>query len=289
MKLNQNQYSGQDKEKLGRSTPGATYVAIDTRRIYVYDDNGIPRLASATGNGGGGSATLVDFYGDLNPGASEDSIAFVLQSQGTKWLPGSLGGTYRPAGWYIYRAGVWFSNRRLVDEELNDYGILIGDNKTSIDTHKANYNNPHLTTKTHVGLGSVDDTSDINKPISTATQTALDGKANTSHSHVKTDITDFNEADYAKPGDNISIFVNDQVYLQPGDNVSAFVNDAGYIKSKTIASFRSDFESGTVIYSGYLLDTVITIKKCDNGVITYAQSLTNLETDWTNRLSLTYI
>ena len=33
-------------------------------------------------------------------------------------------------------------------------------------------------TKTHVGLGNVDNTSDANKPVSTATQTALDAKAN---------------------------------------------------------------------------------------------------------------
>jgi hypothetical protein len=35
-------------------------------------------------------------------------------------------------------------------------------------------------TKGHVGLGNVDNTSDANKPVSTATQTALDLKANTS-------------------------------------------------------------------------------------------------------------
>jgi hypothetical protein len=35
-------------------------------------------------------------------------------------------------------------------------------------------------TKAHVGLGNVDNTSDANKPVSTATQTALDLKANTS-------------------------------------------------------------------------------------------------------------
>ena len=34
-------------------------------------------------------------------------------------------------------------------------------------------------TKSDVGLGNVDNTSDLNKPISTATQTALDGKVNT--------------------------------------------------------------------------------------------------------------
>ena len=54
--------------------------------------------------------------------------------------------------------------------------------------------NPHETTKADVGLGNVDNTSDLNKPISTATQTALDGKANTSHTHVASDITDFQAA-----------------------------------------------------------------------------------------------
>jgi hypothetical protein len=37
----------------------------------------------------------------------------------------------------------------------------------------------NLATKATVGLGSVDNTSDANKPVSTATQTALDGKADT--------------------------------------------------------------------------------------------------------------
>jgi len=36
--------------------------------------------------------------------------------------------------------------------------------------------NPHGTTKSDVGLGNVDNTSDLDKPISTATQTALDNK-----------------------------------------------------------------------------------------------------------------
>lgn len=44
-------------------------------------------------------------------------------------------------------------------------------------------------TKADVGLGNVDNTSDTNKPISTATQTALNGKANTSHTHAAGDIT----------------------------------------------------------------------------------------------------
>jgi hypothetical protein len=40
---------------------------------------------------------------------------------------------------------------------------------------------------TAVGLGNVNNTSDLAKPISTATQTALDGKANASHTHTLID------------------------------------------------------------------------------------------------------
>jgi hypothetical protein len=44
--------------------------------------------------------------------------------------------------------------------------------------------------KADVGLGNVDNTSDLSKPISTATQTALDGKSATGHTHVLANVTD---------------------------------------------------------------------------------------------------
>lgn len=43
--------------------------------------------------------------------------------------------------------------------------------------------------KGDVGLGNVDNTSDANKPVSTATQTALNGKAAATHSHAIADVT----------------------------------------------------------------------------------------------------
>ena len=43
--------------------------------------------------------------------------------------------------------------------------------------HTGNKNNPHGVTKAQIGLGNCDNTSDINKPISTATQNALNAKA----------------------------------------------------------------------------------------------------------------
>jgi len=46
----------------------------------------------------------------------------------------------------------------------------------SLTSHTANTENPHSVTKAQVGLGNADNTSDANKPVSTATQSALDGK-----------------------------------------------------------------------------------------------------------------
>ena len=49
--------------------------------------------------------------------------------------------------------------------------------RTSINTHIANKNNPHGVSKSDLGLNNVNNTSDANKPISTATQSALNLKA----------------------------------------------------------------------------------------------------------------
>lgn len=48
--------------------------------------------------------------------------------------------------------------------------------QTSLGGHITNVSNPHAVTKTQVGLGNVDNTSDANKPVSTAVQAALDEK-----------------------------------------------------------------------------------------------------------------
>lgn len=43
--------------------------------------------------------------------------------------------------------------------------------------------------KVNIGLGSVDNTADTAKPVSTFQQTALNAKANTSHTHAEGDVT----------------------------------------------------------------------------------------------------
>lgn len=48
--------------------------------------------------------------------------------------------------------------------------------QSNLTAHINDKSNPHGVTKAQVGLGNVDNTSDLSKPISTATQTALNGK-----------------------------------------------------------------------------------------------------------------
>lgn len=54
--------------------------------------------------------------------------------------------------------------------------------------HTSLTNNPHAVTKSQVGLGNADNTSDTNKPVSNATQSALNAKQNTlvSGTNIKT-------------------------------------------------------------------------------------------------------
>ena len=63
-----------------------------------------------------------------------------------------------------------------------DYGLTLGETTTTAyqgDRGKYAYDHaqsPHVETKTDIGLGHVNNTSDLDKPISTATQAALDTK-----------------------------------------------------------------------------------------------------------------
>ena len=62
-----------------------------------------------------------------------------------------------------------------INQELQTTTNNINTLDGKVDGHINNQNNPHNITKEQIGLGNVDNTSDLNKPISTQTQTALDG------------------------------------------------------------------------------------------------------------------
>lgn len=62
--------------------------------------------------------------------------------------------------------------------KIDELDVVIVSN---INTHKGRTDNPHAVTKNQVGLGNADNTSDVDKPVSTDQQAALDLKENLSN------------------------------------------------------------------------------------------------------------
>ena len=81
------------------------------------------------------------------------------------------------------QAGLMSSSDKTKLDGLKDQADITSDIdavQTNLETHINNKSNPHEVNKAQVGLGNVDNTSDANKPISTATQNALNSKFNAS-------------------------------------------------------------------------------------------------------------
>lgn len=105
--------------------------------------------------------------------------------------------------------------------------------------------------KTDVGLSNVDNTSDINKPISTATQTALNLKANSSDVYTKTESDNNFEPKNNNIQSHISSTLNphnvtkNQVGLDNVPNVDATSrsNHTGTQLSSTISDFNDAVDS----------------------------------------------
>lgn len=78
-----------------------------------------------------------------------------------------------------FTAGVMSASDKTKLDELKaqaEIDTSISNVQNNLNAHINNRTNPHRVTKEQIGLDQVDNTSDANKPISNATQTALNGK-----------------------------------------------------------------------------------------------------------------
>ena len=84
-----------------------------------------------------------------------------------------------------YNETEWIDNSLPAIDQINlnkiEDGITAVQNATGV--HVVDSSNPHGVTQSQVGLGNVNNTSDANKPVSQATQTALDDKSDVGHTH----------------------------------------------------------------------------------------------------------
>tara|TARA_R110002073_G_scaffold142403_1_gene294282 strand:- start:25821 stop:27503 length:1683 start_codon:yes stop_codon:yes gene_type:complete len=58
-------------------------------------------------------------YSNLVAGDVIGQLAYVGSAQGTAWLPGGLGGSYYPAGLYLWAGATWVSDRNAIATALN--------------------------------------------------------------------------------------------------------------------------------------------------------------------------
>lgn len=122
------------------------------------------------------------------------------------------------------QAGLMSSSDKTKLDGLKDQAGITSDInavQTNLETHINNKSNPHKVTKDQVGLGNVDNTSDANKPISNATQTALNGKFSaTDGNALKQTIEDMpnfvvTEGSVSHKNNNISLSLRQQDLKDP--------------------------------------------------------------------------
>lgn len=135
-----------------------------------------------------------------------------------------------------------------------------------VDTHIDSKTNPHAVTKAQVGLDNVDNTADTDKPISTATQTALNGKANTSHTHTTSQVTGLDTALAGKAA-TVHTHTKDQVGLGNVDNTSD--------SSKPVSTATE----ARIVQATNLMGDAIALKANAADVYTKTETYTKAEVD----------
>jgi len=138
MKLTQNQYYGLRIDLPHSLSAGSVYLCQDTKQLFFYGEDWLPSelkpadgvitqeiLDEALNNISIGTfINVVSSYSELPIVSSvPSSFYFCTNSQGTKWLPGDIGGTYYPKGIYYSNGISWSyveSPYQSTQEEANE-------------------------------------------------------------------------------------------------------------------------------------------------------------------------
>lgn len=76
----------------------------------------------------------VNQFNDLASGQEIGNLAYVKSSQGTRWLYGSLGGTYYPKGFYIWNGTDWVSDVDEIADQFYKNSLRFLDNEIPVRT-----------------------------------------------------------------------------------------------------------------------------------------------------------
>lgn len=179
----------------GTGESGKIYIVQDTNLTYRWSGTGYVEISkslalgetsSTAYPGDKGKATtdklnripdkLITDTVNVNQSTTEAVLNFTTYRQEAQQVGRN---TLTITSATISQAGLMSSSDKTKLDGLKDQAGITSDIdavQTNLETHINNKSNPHEVNKAQVGLGNVDNTSDANKPISNATQTALNGK-----------------------------------------------------------------------------------------------------------------
>ena len=179
----------------GTGESGKIYIVQDTNLTYRWSGTdyveiskslALGETSSTAYSGDKGKATtdklnripdkLITDTVDVDQSTTEAVLKFTTYKQKAQQVSRN---TLTITSATISQAGLMSSSDKTKLDGLKDQAGITSDIdavQTNLETHINNKSNPHKVTKDQVGLGNVDNTSDANKPISNATQTALNGK-----------------------------------------------------------------------------------------------------------------
>lgn len=179
----------------GTGESGKIYIVQDTNLTYRWSGTNYVEISkslalgetsSTAYSGDKGKATtdklnripdkLITDTVNVNQSTTEAVLNFTIYRQEAQQIGRN---TLTITSATTSQAGLMSSSDKTKLDGLKDQAGITSDInavQTNLETHINNKSNPHEVTKDQVGLGNVDNTSDANKPISNATQTALNGK-----------------------------------------------------------------------------------------------------------------
>ena len=144
------------------------------------------------------------------------------------------------------------AQQALVDSTKAELKNDIGDIEKDVTNHIADKNNPHEVNKLQVGLGNVDNTSDINKPVSIAQQAALDKLKSDLESIIGSTGTDLSA--HLKDFDNPHKVTKDQVGLGKVDNTADLEKPVSVATQEAINAVQSNLDKTNISLENHIAD-----------------------------------
>ena len=158
----------------------STTVTLPKARVLPDTEIYVPGLMSAEDKKKVDSLP-VNVVGEVSLLQESNEISITVNSSKYDFIAGTYEGPYSNSITILpattTKVGVMSAQDKInLDQTLPN---AISNLEKKEDDHIANKSNPHGVTKAQVGLGKVDNTTDLEKPISTATQNALNAKVQT--------------------------------------------------------------------------------------------------------------